>query len=110
MTKRMFSVLLTAPVLYSCNSEQGQEGKPVGDAGAVDRTVLPIKEPTYPAITELDARNAKAPARFDVKAPKNAPNVVIVLIDDIGFGHSMRIRGTDPYADAGTTGRQRAEV
>ena len=93
MTKRMFSVLLAAPVLYSCNSEQGGEGKPDGDAGAVDRTVLPIKEPTYPAITELDARKAKAPSRFDVQAPKNSPNVVVVLIDDIGFGHSSAFGG-----------------
>jgi arylsulfatase A-like enzyme len=28
----------------------------------------------------------KSPPRFEVKAPENAPNVVIVLIDDIGFG------------------------
>jgi arylsulfatase A-like enzyme len=55
--------------------------------------VLPIKEPTYPAITELDARNAKAPARFEVKAPEKAPNVVIVLVDDIGFGHSSAFGG-----------------
>ena len=31
-------------------------------AGALDRTVLPIPEPTYPPVTELDARNAKPPA------------------------------------------------
>ncbi|MEK6238189.1 MAG: arylsulfatase, partial [Planctomycetales bacterium] len=36
--------------------------------------------------TELDARNVKPPPRFEVTAPKSAPNVVIVLIDDIGFG------------------------
>ncbi|MEE4113703.1 MAG: arylsulfatase, partial [Desulfobacteraceae bacterium] len=36
--------------------------------------------------SELDVRNVQAPPRFEVKAPKNAPNVVIVLIDDIGFG------------------------
>ena len=57
------------------------------DSG-LDRTVLPIKEPTYPNATELDARNAKAPAHFEVKAPDKAPNVVIVLIDDQGFGQS----------------------
>jgi arylsulfatase len=51
-----------------------------------DRTRLPIAEPDRPTYTELDARNAKAPARFEVKAPAGAPNVVIVLIDDIGFG------------------------
>ncbi len=51
-----------------------------------DRTILPIAEPKPQTYTELDARKVKAPARFEVKAPKGAPNVVIVLIDDIGFG------------------------
>jgi arylsulfatase len=61
--------------------------------GVPDRTVLPIAETAYPPITELDARKAKPPPRFDVKAPKGAPNVVIVLIDDIGFGHSGAFGG-----------------
>ena len=59
----------------------------------IDRTILPIREPDYPPVTELDARNAKAPPRFEVKAPEKAPNVVIVLIDDIGFGHSSAFGG-----------------
>ncbi len=54
--------------------------------GKLDRTTLPIAEPKPPTYTELDARKAKPPARFEVKAPPGAPNVVIVLIDDIGFG------------------------
>ncbi len=61
--------------------------------GGVDRTVLPIHEPAVAAITELDARNATAPPRFAVTAPKGAPNVVIVLIDDIGFGASSSFGG-----------------
>jgi arylsulfatase len=60
---------------------------------ALDRSVLPIPEPARKPITELDARKAKAPARFEVKAPQGAPNVVIVLIDDIGFGHSSAFGG-----------------
>ena len=59
----------------------------------LDRTVLPIAEPQHKPITELDARHAKAPAHFEVKAPTGAPNVVIVLIDDIGFGHSSAFGG-----------------
>ncbi|CAG0977168.1 hypothetical protein GPROT1_02014, partial [Gammaproteobacteria bacterium] len=55
-------------------------------ADRLDRTVLPIKEPARPTYKELDARNVKAPKHFDVKAPAGAPNVVIVLIDDLGFG------------------------
>ena len=48
--------------------------------------MLPIAEPKRPVYTEIDARNVKPPARFEVKAPAKAPNVVIVLIDDMGFG------------------------
>ena len=44
-------------------------------------------------ITVLDARETQAPPRFEVKAPEGAPNVVIVLIDDIGFGHSSAFGG-----------------
>ena len=59
----------------------------VGQAtGKLDRTILPIAEPKRPIYTELDARNVKAPPRFQVTAPQGAPNVVIVLIDDMGFG------------------------
>lgn len=60
---------------------------------SLDRTVLPVAEPKAPTYTELDARNAKAPPRFEVKAPKNAPNVVIVLIDDLGFGGTSTFGG-----------------
>jgi arylsulfatase A-like enzyme len=52
----------------------------------VDRTVLPIREPERPTYSELDVRNVATPPRFEVRAPASAPNVVIVLIDDIGFG------------------------
>jgi arylsulfatase len=70
-------------------------GVPLATAWAqqLDRTVLPIQEPPRPTYTELDARNAKAPPRFEVKAPGGAPNVVIVLIDDIGFGGSSTFGG-----------------
>ena len=52
----------------------------------LNRTILPILEPDRPTYTELDVRNTKQPPRFEVKTPKDAPNVVIVLIDDLGFG------------------------
>jgi arylsulfatase len=54
--------------------------------GSLDRTVLPIQEPARRLYTELDARNVATPPRFEVRAPAGAPNVVIVLIDDMGFG------------------------
>ena len=59
----------------------------------MDRTILPIHEPQYPHSTVLDARNATPPPRFEVKAPAGAPNVLIVLIDDMGFGQSGAFGG-----------------
>jgi len=52
----------------------------------LDRTVLPIAEPKRPVSKESDARKVKMPPLFQIKAPAGAPNVVIVLIDDLGFG------------------------
>jgi arylsulfatase A-like enzyme len=63
------------------------------DPYKVDRTVLPIAEPIVPESTVLDARNAKAPPRFEVKAPNKAPNVLVVLIDDMGFGQCSAFGG-----------------
>ncbi len=78
----------------SANEEVKTSDTSTGQSSdALDRTILPIKEPSYAAVTELDARNAKAPVRFEVKAPAKAPNVVVVLIDDIGFGHSSAFGG-----------------
>jgi arylsulfatase len=63
------------------------------NADGVDRTVLPVPEPARAPITEIDARNATPPPRFEVTAPAGAPNVVVVLIDDIGFGHPSAFGG-----------------
>ncbi|MGP9811359.1 arylsulfatase [Rhodopseudomonas sp. NSM] len=72
-----------------------------GTVFPTDRSVLPIPEPTYPHSTVFDARNATPPPRFEVKAPANAPNVLIVLIDDMGFGQSSAFGGpiTMPTVD-----------
>jgi arylsulfatase len=59
----------------------------------LDRATLPIPEPLYPHSTVLDARDAKAPPFFQVKAPAGAPNVLIILIDDMGFGQSSAFGG-----------------
>ena len=67
-------------------SERDPSGPSAAAEDEFDRTVLPVAEPSYPPITELDARKAKAPPRFEVKAPKGAPNVVVILLDNLGFG------------------------
>jgi len=89
------STILTAAgiavsIVAGCGKSPTEAARP---AGALDRTVLPIAEPNYPMVTELDARKVTPPPRFQVKAPDGAPNVLIVLIDDMGFGMSSAFGG-----------------
>ncbi len=93
MTKNFLGlIMLAGMVLFSCTPKKAdQKASSPGDG--LDRTVLPIREPARPVITELDVRNATVPPRWEVKAPQGAPNVVIVLIDDMGFGVSEAFGG-----------------
>ena len=85
--------LLTLLVFaLSATAVYAVENAPV-TAPTLDRTVLPIPEPDYPHSTVLDVRDATPPPRFQVKAPEKAPNVLIVLIDDMGFGMSSAFGG-----------------
>ena len=72
----------------------GCEGSAIAQGDALDRTSLPIQPPVSAPVTELDARNVTPPPPFNITPPEGAPNVVIVLIDDIGFG------ATEPFGGA----------
>ena len=87
-------VVLTVTTLCCMATLTNAIPKPPSTAPvSLNRSKLPIKEPTYPAITILDARKAKAPPRFQVKAPEGAPNVMVILIDDQGFGVASAFGG-----------------
>jgi len=83
--------LLTLLITFSCFVSFAQ--KETSTTSEFDRSVLPIKEPTPPTYSELDVRKATAPPRFEVKAPQGAPNVVIILIDDLGFAGTSKFGG-----------------
>src|SRR6266404_4946054 len=57
-------------------------------AQQIDRTQLPIPDTQYkyPGKVPLDARDAKFPLIKPLQPPEGAPNVVVILLDDIGFG------------------------
>ncbi len=53
----------------------------------LDRRTLPIRQPADPQPTAMDARDrAAGPPRAHVRPPAGAPNVLVVLLDDVGFG------------------------
>ncbi|MBW1764911.1 MAG: arylsulfatase, partial [Deltaproteobacteria bacterium] len=93
----MYTKLLTTAfligLLLSCSAPKEKQQSTLSSDDGIDRTVLPIQPPKHEAVTELDARNVTAPDHFEVKAPDGAPNVVVVLIDDIGFGATSTFGG-----------------
>lgn len=91
----IIKIMIAGAILSSCDNKAPKldallPGQLPGD---LDRTVLPIKEPIRPTYKELDVRNVTPPPRFEVKAPMGAPNVVVILIDDMGFGVSEAFGG-----------------
>ena len=59
------------------------------------RSILPIPDPQYVGLTTYDAKNpdTKFPPIEPLRPPKGAPNVLIVLIDDCGFGAASAFGG-----------------
>ncbi|MBK8488767.1 MAG: arylsulfatase [Bacteroidetes bacterium] len=83
-------------LLFGCQKPAAEKEASIDTTGSLDRTILPIKEPTRPSYSELDVRNATPPARFEVNAPEGAPNVIVILIDDMGFAVSEAFGGPVP--------------
>src|SRR4029453_6399624 len=54
----------------------------------VQRSILPIPDRQHVGLTPYDAKNpdTKFPPIENLRPPKGAPNVLVVLIDDCGFG------------------------
>jgi len=82
-----FAIVLFAAILAWWIPSRAQEGASAG-AQEINRLQLPIPDVQYkyPGKVPLDARDAKFPPIKELRPPKGAPNVVVILLDDIGFG------------------------
>jgi arylsulfatase len=98
----MMRLAIAGLLVVPCGVAAGQT-----HTDTLDRTVLPVPEPARPVYTELDARNATPPPHFAVTAPEGAPNVLLVLVDDLGFAGTSTFGGPvgtpsfDRMADGG---------
>ena len=61
-----------------CGTAQAQE---------VDRTILPMPDPEFKGNIEINLEDSTPDWPESVKPPEGAPNVLIIMGDDIGFGH-----------------------
>ena len=67
----------------------------MSDQDKVQRTVLPIPDRARPGLITYDAKDpsTKFPPIAPLHPPKGAPNVLIVLLDDVGFAASSAFGG-----------------
>src|SRR5690348_6239863 len=61
----------------------------------VQREVLPIPDQAYAGFVAYDAKDpdSKFAPIQELRPPQGAPNVLIVLLDDVGFGASSTFGG-----------------
>jgi hypothetical protein len=66
----------------------------------LSRAILPIPDKKHVGLTTYDAKDpdTKYPPIRTLRPPTKAPNVLIVLLDDVGFGRP-RVRRPLPYAE-----------
>ena len=78
----------------------------------IQRSILPIPDKQYVGLTTYDAKDpdTKFPPIEPLRPPKGAPNVLIILLDDVGFAASSAFGGADQYADRRAPGEERPEV
>ena len=86
----LMGILLFVGLGFYSNLERSVEA---GDSEASaekltskDRKSLPFPDIRLPASKEIDPSKAKMPVTQELAAPEKAPNVVVVLLDDLGFG------------------------
>jgi arylsulfatase len=64
-------------------------------SGRVQREILPIPDQAYAGFVAYDAKDpdSKFAPIVQLRPPSGAPNVLIILLDDVGFGASNAFGG-----------------
>ncbi|MFN3150519.1 arylsulfatase [Bremerella sp.] len=64
--------------------------------GEPDRTKLPLPLPPFEGKIGKTYKESEAVWQRPVAAPKGAPNVIVILLDDVGFGQTSTFGGLIP--------------
>ncbi len=61
----------------------------------LSRTILPIPDRAHVGLTTYDAKDpdTKYPPIQQLRPPKGAPNILVILLDDVGFGTTSAFGG-----------------
>ncbi len=88
----VFMIAIMAPAFVVAQSTAASNPE---DSGQPSRAHLPMTNTIRPDVITFDARNpnSKFPPIPQIRPPQGAPNVLIILIDDVGFGASSAFGG-----------------
>jgi arylsulfatase len=77
------------------SSSAQNNGQSDTGSDTVRRDILPIPDVAHVGLTTYDAKDPETsyPPIKDVRPPATAPNVLVILIDDVGFGASSAFGG-----------------
>jgi arylsulfatase A-like enzyme len=91
--RHIFAAAMIALVLAiaSLPLALAQESKTSGDR--LDRSVLPIPPSPFKGEIKRTAKDSTPDFPKEVEAPEGAPNVLLILTDDVGFGASSTFGG-----------------
>jgi hypothetical protein len=86
-------------------ASDGEAGQPLAarEQDQMLRNILPIPDAKHVGLTTYDAKDPDTtyPPITALRPPKGAPNVLIIMLDDVGFGGSSTFGGpcTTPTAE-----------
>jgi arylsulfatase len=98
------TILMGFSLLVACNNNQ-KAGEGQGNASSspettssdsIDRSVLPIPLPPFRGKIEDISANSTPDYPVPAGAPKGAPNVLVIMTDDVGYGASSLFGGPIP--------------
>jgi arylsulfatase A-like enzyme len=89
MRKKALQVAMLSVALVLLTSGVQAADKP-------DRTVLPVPAPTFHGKIGATLKDSKPDFPKKIQAPAGAPNVLIIILDDVGFGHAGAFGGAVP--------------
>jgi arylsulfatase len=86
------SILRIAALLLFAATQASAQQTPT-ESTSVNRTVLPIAPEPFQGVVGLRSKESKPAFPRPVTAPSGAPNVLLVMLDDVGFGASSAFGG-----------------
>src|SRR5262249_16004756 len=76
-----------------CQQQEGALQQKIAGASEPDRTILPFPDPDFHGKIDSNATSSQSDFPNEIGAPAGAPNVLLILTDDVGFGASSTFGG-----------------